>query len=81
LRRLQWRRRWPLRAAPSAHADPRDFVATEPTFARLAAARRAGACALRREFGGDGRAAAAGIIHLPPDELPEFVRRIGLAFA
>jgi hypothetical protein len=40
-----------------------------------------GADALCREFStGGGRAAAAGINHLPPDELPAFVRRLGQAY-
>jgi hypothetical protein len=41
-----------------------------------------GADALCREFAtGGGRAAAAGINHLPQEELPEFVRRLARAFS
>ena len=40
-----------------------------------------GADALCRQFAtGGGRAAAAGINHLPADRLPEFVRRLDRAF-
>jgi hypothetical protein len=49
---------------------------------RAPRARPAGADALCRAFAtGGGRAAAAGINHLPEAELPEFVRRLERAFA
>ena len=35
-----------------------------------------GAVELAREFGGGGRAAAAGIDRLPEDELPRFIARL-----
>jgi single-stranded DNA-specific DHH superfamily exonuclease len=48
---------------------------------RAPRARPNGADALCRAFAtGGGRAAAAGINHLPEDELPEFVRRLERAF-
>ena len=40
-----------------------------------------GADALCREFGGNGRAAAAGIGKLPREELPEFVARLAASYA
>jgi single-stranded DNA-specific DHH superfamily exonuclease len=41
-----------------------------------------GADALCRQFAtGGGRAAAAGIDHLPVDQVPEFIRRLNVAFA
>jgi hypothetical protein len=49
---------------------------------RAPRAKPSGADALCRAFAtGGGRAAAAGINHLPQEELPEFVRRLELAFA
>jgi hypothetical protein len=43
---------------------------------RAPCARPVGADALCREFGGNGRAAAAGIERLPRDRLQEFVARL-----
>jgi hypothetical protein len=48
---------------------------------RAPLAKRMGADALCRQFAtGGGRSAAAGIDHLPPDQLREFVRRLDQAF-
>lgn len=39
-----------------------------------------GAADLAREFGGGGRAAAAGIDRLPEEELPRFIARLAAAW-
>ena len=54
-------------------------AATRSACARRSATLR-GAAELAREFGGGGRAAAAGIDRLPEDELPRFIARLAAAW-
>jgi hypothetical protein len=66
-----------------AHAIlTRDAQGAFVVSVRAPRAKPKGADALCRGFAtGGGRASAAGINHLPQDALPEFVRRLGQAFA